>query len=100
MEVTTATQILDSSNVQNSEPLLAGNIISLAQPKYDCLAEALRLQEHARAEAERDIAAIKAKSHPIYYSQDGQLVRENADGRKYHFEAQPDGTDLILGEVE
>jgi hypothetical protein len=82
------------------EPLLTDNRISLAQPKYDCLTEALRLQEHARAEAEKDIAAIKAKGHPIYYSQDGRLVRENADGRKYYFEAQPDGTDLILGEVE
>jgi hypothetical protein len=100
METTTAAQILDSSNVENSAPSLADNGISLAQPQYDCLKEALRLQEHARTEAEKDIAAIKAKGHPIYYSQDGRLVRENADGRKYYFEAQPDGTDLILGEVE
>jgi hypothetical protein len=70
------------------------------QIKSDLLQEALRLQAHARAEAEKDIAAIKAKGHPIYYSDGDRLIRENADGKKFYYQAQPDGTDLILGEVE
>jgi hypothetical protein len=100
MEITKEAQILSSSDAHSSVSSMANNDISQTQPKYDCLKEALRLQDHAGEEAGKDIAAIKAKGHPIYYLQDGRLIRENADGRKYHFEAQPDGTDLIVEEVE
>jgi hypothetical protein len=97
MEINITTQSLNNSSV---DPTVNESIITNVQSQPDLLQEALRLQAHARSEAEKDIAAIKAKGHPIYYSDGDRLIRENADGQKFYYEPQPDGTEIILEEVE
>jgi 5-methylcytosine-specific restriction endonuclease McrA len=67
---------------------------------YDCLQEALRIQQHSRQQVKDDIAEMKALGHPIYYSENGRLIQENADGRKFYCFVQPDGTPQLSGEVE
>jgi hypothetical protein len=95
MEITTAAQIPESIN---------SSVLGLSSndsiPQSELLKEALRIQESAREQVRKEIALTKAMGNPIYYSENGKLIRENADGRRFYCEALPDGTDQILGEIQ
>jgi hypothetical protein len=78
MEVTTAAQILESSNSS-----VLGFSDNDSTPQSELLKEALRIQESAREQARKEIALTKAMGNPIYYSENGKLIRENADGRRF-----------------
>jgi hypothetical protein len=93
MEITTEAQILESSNIPVSG-------MPTVSPQSNALQEALKVQAYAREQVKKDIAEMKALGHPFYYSLNGKLIRENADGSKFYCAVQEDGTELILGEVE
>lgn len=96
MEITTAAQILESSNSLVGG--IAGN--NFIPPQSEALKEALKIQESGREQVKKEIVLTKAMKNPIYYSQNGNLIRENADGRRFYYEALPDGTDQILEEIQ
>jgi hypothetical protein len=93
MEITTAAKIPESSNSPVSE-------ISTVSAQSNALQEALKVQAYGRGQVKKDIAEMKSLGHPFYYSLNGKLIRENADGSKSYCEVQEDGTELILSEVE
>ncbi len=96
MEITTAAQILESGK-SSSEEIVGNNSIP---PQPELVKEALRIQESAREQVRKEIAFTKAMGNPIYYSENGKLIRENADGRRFYCEALPDGRDQILEEIQ
>jgi tetratricopeptide (TPR) repeat protein len=60
---------------------------------------ALELQGAVNQQVETEITELKAISQPIYYSRNGKLIRENADGQKYEYRPLPDGTEELLAEI-
>jgi nucleoside phosphorylase len=60
---------------------------------------ALEWQTLVNQQIETEIAELKAISQPIYYSRNGKLIRENADGQKFEYRPLPDGTEELLAKV-
>ena len=56
---------------------------------------ALELEADVNQQLEQEITKIKT----IYYSTDGKLIQENADGRKFEYRPLPDGTEEILANI-
>jgi hypothetical protein len=48
---------------------------------------------------EKDIAELKEMGEAIYYSQNGKLIREHADGRKFEYRPLADGSEETLAEI-
>jgi hypothetical protein len=62
-------------------------------------AKSLALQTAVNQQIEIDIAELKASGHPIYYSKNGKLILENADGQKFEYRPLPDGTEAMIAEI-
>ena len=60
---------------------------------------AKKMQAAGQIQVARDIARLKAMGEPIYYEIGSKLVREEADGRKFEYRLQADGTEDILEEL-
>jgi nucleoside phosphorylase len=92
---------LDSKTGQVRYELAArGYELCLEISKSRSLAtRALELQIAVNKQIETEIAELKAIGQPIYYSRNGKLIRENADGRKFEYRPLPNGNEEILGEV-
>jgi Phosphorylase superfamily len=56
-------------------------------------AQALTLQNLVNQQLEKII------EYPIYYSRNGKLIREEANGKKFEYRPLPDGGEEIIGEV-
>ena len=63
------------------------------------LTKALALQTAVNQQIETEIAELKAIGQPIYYSKNGKLIREAANGKKFEYRPLPDGGEEIMGEV-
>ena len=57
------------------------------------------LEQLAQAGLKQEIASHKAHGRPIFYSRDGVLVMELADGRCFEYRHLKDGTREIIREV-
>ena len=57
------------------------------------------LERLAQEEVKKEIAFHKAAGNPIFYSRNGKLVKELADGRCFEFRLQEDGTEEIIQEL-
>lgn len=53
----------------------------------------------AQEEVKKEIVKHKAAGNPIFYSRNGKLVKELADGRCYEYRQQEDGTEEIIQEL-
>ena len=53
----------------------------------------------AQEEVKKEIAFHKAAGNPIFYSRNGKLVMELANGRCYEYRRQEDGTEEIIQEL-
>ena len=53
----------------------------------------------AQEEVKKEIAFHKAAGNPIFYSKNGILVKELADGRCFEFRLREDGTEEIIQEL-
>lgn len=53
----------------------------------------------AQEEVKKEIAKHKAAGNPIFYSRNGILVKELADGRCFEFRLREDGTEEIIQEL-
>jgi hypothetical protein len=62
-------------------------------------AKALALQSAVNHQVATEIAEFKAIGQPIYYSKDGKLIREDADGRASEYIPTPDGGEELTSEV-
>lgn len=60
---------------------------------------AKELEQLAQAGLKQEIATHKAHGRPIFYSRDGVLVMELADGRCFEYRHLKDGTREIIREV-
>jgi hypothetical protein len=58
---------------------------------------ARRMEAAAQKQVALDIARLKSMGLPIHYMISGKLIREEADGRKFEIELQPDGSEKIIG---
>jgi hypothetical protein len=56
---------------------------------------ALELEADVNQQLEQEITKIKT----IYYSADGKLIQENADGSKFEYLPLPDGREEILAKI-
>jgi hypothetical protein len=63
------------------------------------LAQGLEVKNTANQEVSESIARMKAMGKPTYYAENGKLIRENADGRKFECRLLPDGGEEIITEV-
>ena len=60
------------------------------------------IKEMARLAQEgvkKEIARHKAAGNPIFYSRNGVLIKELADGRCFEYRLQEDGTEEIIREL-
>ena len=57
------------------------------------------MQAAAQVQVAKDIDLLKAMGEPIHYQKGKQLIREEADGRKFEYRLRADGTEEILGEL-
>lgn len=53
----------------------------------------------AQEEVKKEIAKHKAAGNPVFYSRNGVLVMELADGRCFEYRRQKDGTREIIREL-
>lgn len=60
---------------------------------------AKELEQLAQAGLNQEIATHKANGRPIFYSKDGILIMELADGRCFEYRHLQDGTREIIREV-
>jgi hypothetical protein len=60
---------------------------------------AKKIEAAGQRQVANDIARLKAMGEAIYYEIGNKLVREEADGRKFEYQLQADGTEEILGEL-
>jgi hypothetical protein len=68
-------------------------------PGEDIAVRAKKMQAAAQVQAAKDIDRLKAMGESIYYQKGKQLIREEADGRKFEYRLRADGTEEILGEL-
>ncbi len=61
--------------------------------------KALELQAEVNQQLGAEIAELKEIGQPIYYSRNGQLIRENAEGQKYEYRPLPNGDEELLTEI-
>ena len=60
---------------------------------------ALFWQTEVDRQIEKDITELKEMGESIYYSQNGKLIREHADGRKFEYRPLADGTEETIAEI-
>jgi hypothetical protein len=60
---------------------------------------ALASQTAVNHQIQKDIAKLKEMGEPIYYSRNGKLIRENADGHKFEYRLLADGSEELLSEI-
>ena len=65
--------------------------------KSEFLQWAEELEQLAQAGLKQEIATHKANGRPIFYSRDGVLIMELADGRCFEYRRREDGTREIIG---
>jgi Effector-associated domain 7/TIR domain len=70
---------------------------AIQQINHNAYAEFILKEVNDRIDDE--IAELKKIGSPIYYSQNGKLIRENSDGRKYEYRPLADGSEELLAEV-
>lgn len=75
------------------------NLVRNNHRQIDYQQEALAWQAAGQKQVLADIAIIKSTGQPIYYTQNGKLIREDANGQKFHYQPQPDGSDLIIERI-
>jgi hypothetical protein len=68
-------------------------------PGEDILVMAKKMEAAGQMQVAKGIARLKAMGEPIHYMIGEKLVREEADGRKFEYRLQDDGTEEILGEL-
>jgi hypothetical protein len=66
----------------------------------DQIYQAQLIAELARKAAQQDIDKLKAMGQPIYYEENGKLIREEADGRKVEYRLLLDGSEEIVAEIK
>lgn len=64
--------------------------------KSEFLQWAEELEQLAQAGLKQEIATHKANGRPIFYSRDGVLIMELADGRCFEYRRREDGTREII----
>jgi Effector-associated domain 7/TIR domain len=62
-------------------------------------AKALALQNAVNQQVAAEIAKFKAIGQSIYYSKNGKLIREDADGRTFEYTPLPDGGEELISET-
>ena len=67
--------------------------------KSVAIERALSWQTAVNLQIQKDIAELKELDEPIYYSKNGKLIRENADGRKFEYRYLPDGSQESTAEI-
>jgi hypothetical protein len=60
----------------------------------------MEIKNAANQEVLESIARMKAMGKPIYYAENGKLIREDADGRKFEYRPLSDGTEEIIAEID
>jgi hypothetical protein len=68
-------------------------------PDEDIAVMAKKMQAAGQIQVARDMARLKAMGEPIYYMIGTKLVREEADGRKFEYRLDEDGSEEILDEI-
>ncbi len=68
-------------------------------PGEDIAIMAKKMEAAGQRQVANDITCLKAMGKPIYYEIGNKLIREEADGRKFEYQLQEDGTEEILGEL-
>ena len=61
--------------------------------------QAMLWQTQGNQQIAEDTAELKAMGEPIYYERDGQLIREDADGKKFAYRLDANGNEDILFEI-
>ena len=67
--------------------------------KSVAIERALSWQTAVNLQIQKDIAELKELDEPIYYSKNGQLIRENADGHKFEYRYLADGSQESIAEI-
>jgi hypothetical protein len=60
---------------------------------------ALSWQTAVNQQIQQDIAELKEMGEPIYYAQNGKLIREEANGRKFEYRRLADGREESIAEI-
>jgi predicted DNA-binding transcriptional regulator YafY len=60
---------------------------------------ALSWQTAVNQQIEEDITELKEMGEPIYYSKNGKLICEHADGRKFEYRYLADGSQESIAEI-
>jgi predicted DNA-binding transcriptional regulator YafY len=68
-------------------------------PGEDLAVRAKKMAEAGQKQVAENIARLKAMGQPIYYEIGQSLVRQEADGRKFKYRLQDDGSEEILGKL-
>jgi hypothetical protein len=77
--------------------LLAGT--GIEREVSDWNKRALESQIAVNHQIQKDITKLKEIGEPIYYSRNGKLIRENADGHKFEYRLLADGSEELLSEI-
>ncbi len=102
------TQLLEKKFVAKMKPADCNRYELTAKGYEFCIASSkskslqtkgLELQSAVNQQVETEIAELKAIGQPIYYSKNGKLIRENADGRRYEYRPLPNGDEELIAEV-
>lgn len=75
-------------------------MIIMSSPIVSSLtSKALEWQANVNQQIQHDIEELKEIGEAIYYSENGKLIREDADGRKFEYRPLPDETEELIAEV-
>lgn len=75
-------------------------MIIMSSPIVSSLtSKALEWQANVNQQIQHDIEELKEIGESIYYSENGKLIREDADGRKFEYRPLPDETEELIAEV-
>jgi hypothetical protein len=89
--------------MQMSETMDRNQITKANQPPTEVKSEfaqwTTELEQLAQAGVKEEIAQHKAANRPIFYSRQGVLIMELADGRCFEYRHLEDGTRKIIREV-
>lgn len=86
-----------------SETMDRNQIIKANQPPTEVKSEfaqwTTELEQLAQAGVKEEITQHRAANRPIFYSRQGLLIMELADGRCFEYQHLEDGTQEIIHEV-
>lgn len=60
---------------------------------------ALSWQTEVDRQIDKDISELKEMGESIYYSHNGKLICEHADGRKFEYRPLADGSEETIAEI-